>query len=232
MKPTLLIRAIAFCVCLAGYTFNPIIFAAEGYIDESDLYDDDEFEESASHIADPLKGFNKAVFKFNDFAYVKVMRPISRGYENMMPDPAEKGLKNFFTNLKYPVRLTGSLLQFKFKRAGQETGKFLLNTTIGLGGFMNPAKDVEGLNPPKEDIGQALGRWGIGHGFYLVLPLLGPTSLLSGGRYIQWYRHHHLGFIRTTYLVGYLGRHNCSDYRFGVDLPRRIKIFGNTSRVR
>ena len=90
--------------------------------------------------------------------------------------------ETFFTNLKYPVRLAGNLLQGRLKGAWVETGRFAVNSTVGVFGIFRPADQLNGLAPiPREDIGQALGSWGIGEGPYLVLPLLGPSNLRDLG---------------------------------------------------
>lgn len=146
-------------------------------LEESDLYGDDIYATESTNIADPFEPFNRAIFKFNDGVYRKVFKPVARTYSKIMPDPAERGIKNFFSNLKYPSRLAGNLLQGKFRGAARETGRFVVNTTAGLGGFFNPAGKIKALEESPEDIGQALGAWGVGHGFYVVLPLLGPSSV-------------------------------------------------------
>jgi phospholipid-binding lipoprotein MlaA len=143
-------------------------------VDEADEY-------AAPAVSDPLQGFNRAMFRFNGTATRFVLRPLAQGYRKSVPAVARRGIGSFFDNLRFPVRFTGSLLQGKVERAGQETGKFLLNSTAGLGGFVAFSDRFPELRDvPAEDIGQALGRWGIGPGPYLVLPLMGPTSLRDG----------------------------------------------------
>lgn len=153
--------------------------AGDDFLTADDLMDDD-FGEAASGgppVADPLEGLNRAIFSFNDGLYTYVLSPVSEGYANVVPRPVRDGIGNVFDNLHYPVRLAGSILQGKGERAFKETGRFLLNTVFGLGGILTPADEVEALQRvPNEDVGQALGVWGIGEGFYLVLPLLGPTT--------------------------------------------------------
>ncbi|MEM9158509.1 MAG: VacJ family lipoprotein [Verrucomicrobiota bacterium] len=149
----------------------------EEFLDANSLFEDEAKDLS---IVDPLRPINKAIFNFNDFVYLKALKPVSKGYQAIMPDQAEKSVGNFFNNLKYPSRLVGNLMLVKLKQATQETGKFLVDTTIGIGGLLKPSKDIDGLNPPKEDIGQGLASWGLGHGFYVVLPFSGPTSLRDG----------------------------------------------------
>ena len=135
---------------------------------------DDYAEVSAS---DPLESFNRVMFKMNDCLYLVVFRPVSKGYKFVFPKPVRKGIDNAFDNVKYPVRFVNCALQGKFKRAGQETGKFLVNTLGGLGGIFRVSDKVPDLvNVPPEDLGQTLAKWGVGHGPLIVLPLLGPSS--------------------------------------------------------
>jgi phospholipid-binding lipoprotein MlaA len=141
---------------------------------------DDEVDEYAakSDIFDPLQGVNRAIFFLNDKIYTLVFRPIGKGYNFILPRPVRKGIDNVFENVKYPVRVVNCTLQGKFKRAGQETAKFAVNTVGGVGGIFRPAEKIPVLaNLPDEDTGQTLAKWGIPHGAYIVLPLLGPCSL-------------------------------------------------------
>ncbi len=145
-------------------------------IDLNDLFEDDFEEQSTVSIHDPIEPLNRAIFNFNDGVYNKIARPVAKTYAKVMPDRVERGLANFFVNLKFPSRFAGNVLQGKFKQAGKETGKFVINTTIGIGGIFRPSDDWKGLQTNSEDIGQAFGSWGIGHGFYIVMPFMGPTS--------------------------------------------------------
>jgi phospholipid-binding lipoprotein MlaA len=128
-------------------------------------------------VADPISGFNRAMFVFNDKLYFWVLKPVASGYRVVVPTPARTGIKNFFYNLLTPVRLVNCLLQAKFKAAGGELGRFTINTTVGMLGFLDPAADYPELNPPSEDLGQTLGRYSVGDGFYIVWPLFGPSTL-------------------------------------------------------
>jgi phospholipid-binding lipoprotein MlaA len=148
--------------------------AQDDFLSEDDLFADD-FEEVTS-IADPFEGLNRSIFKFNDFFYMKILGPVAQIYHNVTPDPVENGFYNFFDNLKYPVRLTANLLQLKVEESFQETGKFLVNSTLGVGGFHKASDSFPALNPPPEDLGQAFGSWGVGEGFYIVIPFLGPSN--------------------------------------------------------
>jgi phospholipid-binding lipoprotein MlaA len=148
----------------------------EDFLSEEDFYGDFG-EETVFTVSDPLEPINRAMFKFNDFLYVKIMQPVSNGYQKVTPDSVEEGASNFFVNLGYPVRLVGNLLQLQFKGAWLETERFAVNTTIGVVGVRNAADQFESLQPmPPEDVGLAFGAWGIGEGPYLVLPLFGPSN--------------------------------------------------------
>ena len=152
---------------------------AEGvydYLSEEELYGD--FEEELTVVRDPLESVNRLTFKFNDFVYMNVVKHVAEGYQKVTPDAVERGASNFFKNLGYPVRLMGNLLQGRMKGGWLETERFVVNTTLGVVGVFPAANRFERLQPLKsEDIGQALGAWGIGEGPYLVLPLLGPSNV-------------------------------------------------------
>ncbi len=138
----------------------------------------DEYATTTADVSDPLQPLNRATFWVNDKLYTLIFRPISKGYELILPRPVRKGIDNAFENVKYPVRVVNCTLQGKFKRAGQETGKFVVNTVGGVGGIFRPAEKIPALaNLPDEDTAQTFGKWGIPSGPYLVLPLLGPSSL-------------------------------------------------------
>ncbi|WP_395744115.1 VacJ family lipoprotein [Prosthecobacter sp.] len=136
---------------------------------------------TVADISDPLEPLNRGTFWVNDQLYTFVLRPISKGYELILPKPVRKGIDNAFENVKYPVRFVNCTLQGKFKRAGQETGKFVVNTVGGVGGIFRPAEKIPALaNVPEEDTAQTFAKWGIPNGPYLVLPVLGPSSVRDG----------------------------------------------------
>lgn len=138
--------------------------------------------------ADPLETVNRAVFKFNETADRYVLRPTAKAYEWTLPSLVRTGIGNFFTNLFTPTVIINDLLQLKFVAAGRDLGRFVVNSTIGLGGLIDVAT-TEGLAVPDEDFGQTLGYWGVGPGWYLMLPFLGPSSnrdlLGAGGDYFS-----------------------------------------------
>jgi phospholipid-binding lipoprotein MlaA len=124
-----------------------------------------------------LEPLNRATFKLNDGLYNFVLRPISKGYTTVLPSPVRQGIDNVYDNVKFPVRFVNSGLQGKFKRAGQEVQKFGVNTFAGFGGLIKQSDRIPSLaSVPEEDSGQTLATWGVGHGPYIVLPILGPST--------------------------------------------------------
>jgi phospholipid-binding lipoprotein MlaA len=125
---------------------------------------------------DPLEGINRGIYKFNDVADKAIIKPVATAYKAVAPTPVRKGFNNFFTNLGSITTVLNDLLQFKFSNAFSDAGRFVINSTFGLAGFI----DVAGMDKialRKEDFGQTLGHWGIGNGAYLVLPFIGPSSV-------------------------------------------------------
>jgi len=126
---------------------------------------------------DPLAGYNRMMTRVNDTLYTSVLFPVARGYEAITPDEGRKALSRFFDNLRFPVRFVNNLLQWEIKDSAEELARFVVNTTLGIGGFFDPATTWLGLKSHPEDFGQTLGRYGVGGGFHIVLPLLGPSNL-------------------------------------------------------
>lgn len=137
---------------------------------------EDEFKAQDSTF-DPLSGYNKMMTGFNDFMYSNIFIPTAKGYAAIMPEPGRNAVSNFFDNLKFPIRFINNLLQFKIKGAWDETRRFVANTIIGFGGITDAATKYYNIPRHDEDFGQTLGAWGIGSGFHIVLPLLGPSNL-------------------------------------------------------
>lgn len=127
-------------------------------------------------VSDPLEGVNRGVFKFNDTVDTAVLEPVAKGYRTAVPAPARTGVRNALRNLKTPTILANNLLQADITGAGDTLTRFFANTLFGLGGFVDVASNG-GPSYREEDFGQTLGVWGVDHGPYLVLPLLGPSSV-------------------------------------------------------
>lgn len=125
---------------------------------------------------DPLEGMNRGIYKFNDVTDKAFFKPVATAYKTITPSPIRTGINNFFSNLYGITSILNNLLQFKFANAFSETGRFVINSTFGLAGFINVA-EMDNIPVHKEDFGQTLGHWGVGSGAYLVLPFLGPSSI-------------------------------------------------------
>lgn len=127
---------------------------------------------------DPFEAWNRPVHSFNETLDVHLLRPVARGYRAVTPQPIVRAVANFFDNLTLPLSVAGGLLQLDSERSLKETGRFVLNTTVGIGGLFDPATSL-GFERQQEDIGQALESWGATDSPYLVLPLMGPMTLVQ-----------------------------------------------------
>jgi phospholipid-binding lipoprotein MlaA len=128
---------------------------------------------------DPLEGFNRGVWGVNRAADKVVLKPVSSVYRTILPKAVRRGVSNAFSNLSEPWSFVNNLLQGKPDRAFNSLGRFVVNTTLGIGGLADPATKM-GMKSTPEDFGQTLARWGANGGPYLVLPLLGPSTLRDG----------------------------------------------------
>jgi len=125
---------------------------------------------------DPLEGFNRTMFNFNEKVDENVLKPVATGYKNTVPSPARTGVTNFYNNFEDAWSAVNSLLQLKFEHAASNTMRVLVNTTLGLGGLLDWGTQMR-LQRYNEDFGQTLGHWGVGEGPYVVWPLLGPSTV-------------------------------------------------------
>ncbi|WP_028080410.1 MlaA family lipoprotein [Solimonas soli] len=125
--------------------------------------------------ADPLERINRPIYAFNTTADKYVLRPVTKTYVDYVPAPVRSSVSNFFDNLFYPTVVVNDALQAKFKQSGLDLTRFLMNTTFGVVGLFDPATMV-GLDKHDEDFGQTLGRWGVGEGWYIMLPFFGPST--------------------------------------------------------
>tara|TARA_X000000950_G_scaffold86597_1_gene108918 strand:- start:1200 stop:1943 length:744 start_codon:yes stop_codon:yes gene_type:complete len=121
-----------------------------------------------------FEGISRSIFKFNMAFDDAILEPIAKGY-NKLPKPIKNGTSNFTSNIATLLSIPNSLLQGNIKQVGHSTGSFIINSTFGILGFLNPAEKI-GFKPHSEDVGQTLGSYGIGPGCYLVLPILGPST--------------------------------------------------------
>jgi phospholipid-binding lipoprotein MlaA len=129
-----------------------------------------------SLIADPIEPWNRAMYHVNDKLYFWFFKPVTKGYKYAVPEDIRGIFSNFYENLKAPIRIVNNVFQGKPGYAGIELSRFIINSTVGVGGFRDCAKECFGINGRNADFGQTLGKYGIGFGFYIVWPLLGPSS--------------------------------------------------------
>lgn len=134
-------------------------------------------------LSDPFESSNRTIFAFNKAVDKAVIHPVVKGYRFIVPEPGRKGLRNFLRNLKSPVTLANEVLQGDVDGAGKVVLRAVVNTLVGAGGLFDVA-GREGYEYEQEDFGQTLGAWGVGHGPYLVLPILGPSSARDYAGYI------------------------------------------------
>lgn len=125
---------------------------------------------------DPWQGVNRGIYQFNDTLDRAILKPIAQGYDKVMPKPVDKGIDNIFSNIGDVVVLLNDILQLKLKQSVSDTGRLLVNTTLGLGGIFDVASPL-GMPKHNEDFGQTLGRWGTPSGPYIVLPFMGPSTV-------------------------------------------------------
>ena len=128
---------------------------------------------------DPLERMNRATFAINEKLDRAFAKPVARAYRHVTPHFVQTGVSNFMDNINYPVVIVNDVLQGKFKPALSDTGRFLLNSIAGVGGLFDPAT-VAGLDKNAEDLGLTLGKWGVHPGPYLILPILGPSTVRDG----------------------------------------------------
>jgi phospholipid-binding lipoprotein MlaA len=157
-------------------------------------------EEPMVTMADPLEPFNRAMFQFNDKLYFWVLKPVAQGYNKVVPEVARGSVDHFFANLRFPIRFVSCLLQADFGCAGTELGRFAVNTVWGVGGLLDPASN-EKLDIPKRqaDLGQTLGVYGLGPGFYIVWPILGPSSARDTAKVVGDYFLYPVSYINPWY---------------------------------
>ena len=157
------------------------IVTTDAFEDDFNSFGDDFEDEFAAEdtldVFDPLSGYNRAMTVFNDKFYFWLAKPVSKGYSYIVPEPARLSVSRFFKNILFPVRFLNNILQLKFKGAGIELSRFCINSTVGILGLADPAKEWFELEAYPEDFGQTLGHYGVGGGFHIVLPFLGPSNL-------------------------------------------------------
>jgi len=172
-------------------TETTLMESAEGSLNEDPGFDDelfDPFDESPQEAQfeeyDPLEPVNSAVFEFNYRLDKYVIKPVAKVYNFFIPPDVQQSFSNVFQNIRFFPRLLNNLLQAKFEGAGIEMSRFLINSTLGVGGLFDPAGIMFELKTPPEDLGQTLGTYGMGPGPFLMIPFFGPFTLRDGVGFI------------------------------------------------
>ena len=172
----------------SSFSFRPLVAGlavALGLVIPLGVFAQDE-QEAADQ--DPWQGYNRAMFKFNDAVDRWTLKPLAKSYKFVMPDPLETGVGNIFDNIQEVPNVINGVLQWDLKGAAHDTGRLLVNSTLGIGGLLDVAKYMHLPADEDEDFGQTLAVWGVGQGPYLVLPFLGPSTVRDGfGKPIDWY---------------------------------------------
>lgn len=180
-----------------------------------------ETDEEPPRIPDPLAPLNKVMFHVNDKLYFWVLKPATQVYSHIIPEDFRIAFSNAYDNLWAPARIINNLLQLRLKAAGNEFIRFLFNSFAGVGGLGDVAKNSLGIKRQEADFGQTLGRYGIGHGFYLVLPVFGPSSLRDGVGLAGDRMMHPLTYVSSSNLtlgqaVGILAHEKVNDTSFKI----------------
>lgn len=163
---------------------------SEDQEEKSEFFDPfDESDHTQTMEYDPLEPVNSAIFEFNYRLDKYVVKPAAKVYNFFIPPDVQQSFDNVFQNIRFVPRLFNNIFQAKFKGAGIELSRFLINSTLGVGGLFDPAKIMFELETPKEDLGQTLGAYGVPPGPFLMIPVLGPFTLRDG-----------IGFIGDTFL--------------------------------
>jgi phospholipid-binding lipoprotein MlaA len=168
---------------LTSPSFRNAALAATDTTSMENEEESEPFKEASKleYVPDPLEPLNRAFFVFNDKLYFWLLKPASQIYGIFIPPGVRTCIRNGFDNLRFPSRFINNMLQGKFKAAGIETGRFVINSTFGFAGFFEAAGRDFGLPAPAdEDTGQTLAFYGLKPGFYLVIPVLGPSTLRDG----------------------------------------------------
>jgi len=165
-------RNLIFIIFISIFSSNIIAAESDNVNTDSADFNTSNYEDE---IFDPLEPVNRAIFSFNNFADKIILEPAAKGYKKL-PSPVQSGIGNFLNNLKLPLVVVNQLLQGQGKNAAESSGRFIVNSTAGLLGLIDVAEKI-GLEQRQEDFGQTLATWGIGDGFYIVLPIFGPSNV-------------------------------------------------------
>jgi len=177
---------------------------------------EDEFSDTQTHeLFDPLSSYNRTMTTFNDTVFVYLLNPLSKAYNAGTPDLMRESISNFMHNILFPIRFTNNVLQGKFQNASDELERFIVNSTVGIAGLFDPAGTYMNIYPHNEDFGQTLGYYGMGSGFHIVLPFLGPSNVRDS-----------LGLVADGYLSPLLYQSSLAHYKLPKNYFQSIAIVG------
>ena len=183
--------------------------------DDSDTFEDEFSSDDSKDIIDPLYTYNRAMTTFNDTAFTYILNPISEGYATITPEPIRQGVSNFIHNILFPIRFTNNVLQGKFQNSSDELERFVVNSTVGIVGIFDPASSYLNIPAHNEDFGQTLGHYGVGAGFHIVLPLLGPSNVRDS-----------IGLVADAYLSPLVYYKGLEKYRLPSNDVQTFAILG------
>ena len=178
LRSFLLVSLLALGACSSGPATQPQNYAEPIYKAERVLPDNVN-EVDPTQVHDPWEGMNRRIYNFNYHFDQKVFLPAVRGYQWIMPEVAQKGVNNFFNNIRDMSTFLNSVLQLSPDKSAQSLGRVVINSTVGIFGLIDVATSMN-IPRPVEDFGQTMGRWGAGTGPFLVVPFLGPSNLRDG----------------------------------------------------
>ncbi|MCI5222639.1 MAG: VacJ family lipoprotein [Candidatus Electrothrix sp. AR4] len=204
--------------------FCGVLHAAD---DEIDFLDDAFYDEipDENAVRDPFEGINRAMFTFNDYTYTWVMNPVATWYSHLLPHDIRGAIADFFYNLQEPVRIVNAVLQARFSDAGTLLARFAINSTGGVGGLGDPAS-MMGFLPVQASFCQTLDAWGVGDGIYLVVPIMGPTTLRDlSGKIVE-------GVSMTPYYFWAAGWEESSSIYIGKELNNASLHLGEYEKMK
>ncbi len=173
----------------------------------------DEYENEEKNIIDPLSGYNSMMTSFNDAVIIYALNPVAEAYGYIIPEPLRIGVSNAIKNINFPVRFVNNILQGKFQNSSDELERFIINSTIGIAGLMDPAAKYKNIPAHREDFGQTLGYYGVDPGFHIVLPFLGPSNVRDS-----------IGIIADGYVSPLINVKDIVGYKIPDNLAQTIGI--------
>lgn len=180
---------------------------------------------SYDNYRDPLIGLNRITFAFNDVTYRFLLIPVAKGYLWIMPDPVEKSVHNVFDNIKTPLYALNHLLQFRFKASGRSLMRFGVNSTVGILGIFDPARAWLDINAEETHLEDTMSHYGLGYGFYLVLPIFGPSDVRNSFSTVGEYFLNPIPYVTeepATAII--MGTDNLQDFAPGADRYNTLRV--------